>query len=302
MQQSLTKSDFTSLSTWLRERIIALQHVLDRTTVALGSKATSESVHGVRVAARRLRALLHAFRRELDSRSVKQYQRELKSLTHDLEAAREADVTRGAIAQMTKDGNANIRMEAHALHERAADGCLSALKRLRSRVAAAPWGRRLSALRRLSMRASLVTVNDEPAATAIIRRGNGARRRLRRALCRAGKNAERLHRLRLKVKEVRYLLEVSGVKTPLAVQSELKSLQHLQDCLGDMHDEEKLCESLRARRMPRRATRSLIEELERRKHGRFKSFKRCRKHLMKRWHDLDGPSRGCATAVRRAAR
>ncbi len=275
-------SDTTSLSARLCERIIALQRVLDRTAAALRSKATPEHIHAVRVAARRLRALLHAFRRELESRSVKLYRRELKELTHDLEGAREAYVTRCAITQLTKEGSANIRIETGALRERVADEYLSALQRLRSRVAAASWRRRLSTLRRLSMRASLVPVNDEPAAIAIIRRVNRARRRLARALGHAGKDPRRLHRLRLKVKQVRYLLEDSSVKTLLAAKSELKDLQRLQDCLGDMHDEENLRESLRAGRVPRRATHSIIEELERRKHGRFKEFKKCRKDLMKR--------------------
>lgn len=280
-------SDATSLSTRLRERIIASQHALDRTAAALSSKATPKRIHEVRVAARRLRALLQAFRRELDSRSVKQYRWELKVLTHDLETAREADVARRAIAQLAKDGGANVRIEADALREPVADEYRSALQHLRSRVAAASWRRRLLRLRLLSMRASLVPVDDEPAAATIMRRINRARRRLRLALCRAGKNAKRLHRLRLKVKQVRYLLEDSGVKTPLAAESELKGLRHLQDCLGDMHDEEKLCESLRAGRMLRRATHSLVEELERRKHGRFKEFKKGRKDLMKRWRDLN---------------
>jgi CHAD domain-containing protein len=279
-------SDTTSLSAQLRERIIALQHALNRTAVALRLKATPENIHNVRVAARRLRALLRAFRRELDSRSVKQYRRELKALTHDLEAAREAHVTKSAIAQLTKEGSANTRLGAGALHERVADEYLSAVKRLRSRVAAASWRRRLSTLERLSVRASLVPVNDEPASILLLRRVNRARRRLRLALRHAGKNPMRLHRVRLKVKQVRYLLEDSGVKTPLAAESELKGLQHLQDCLGDMHDEENLCESLRARRMPRRATQSIIEELERRKHRRFKEFKKCRKDWLKQWHDL----------------
>jgi CHAD domain-containing protein len=287
MQQSRTFSDAMSLSSLLRGRIIALQHVLDRGAATLGSKTTAERIHGVRVAARRLRALLHAFRRDLDARSVKQYRRELKALTHDLETARDADVTRCAIAQMTKEGGARIRIEAGALRERVADEYLSALRRLRSRVAAASWRRRLSRLQRLSTRASLVPVNDEPAAIAILRRVNRARRRLRPALCHAGKDVGRLHRLRLKVKQVRYLLEDSGMKAPLAAKPELKVLRRLQDCLGDMHDEENLREWLRATRSPRRATHVLIEELERRKHGRFKELKKCRKDLIKRWRDLD---------------
>jgi len=287
MQLSRTFTDAMSLSARLRERIIALQHALDRTATALRLKATPEKIHDVRIAARRLRALLHAFRRELDSRSVKQYRRELKGLTHDLEAAREAHVTKSAIAQLTKVGSSNIRIEAGALHERVADEYLLAVQRLRTRVAAAPWRRRLSKLQRLSIRPSLVPMNGEPAAIAILRRVNRAHRWLRLALCHAGKNPKRLHRLRLKVKQVRYLLEDSGVKTPLATESELKGLRLLQDCLGDMHDEENLRESLRNRRMPRRATHGLMDELRRRKRGRYEEFKKGRKDLMKRWHDLD---------------
>ncbi len=286
MQQSPV-SDDSSLSSQLSERIIALQHALDRTAEALRLRATPKRIHDVRVAARRLRALLHAFRRELESRSVNQYRRKLTALTHDLETAREAHVTRRQIAQLAREGSATVRIEANALYGRVENEYLSALRRLRSRVAAAPWQGRLSRLRRLSMRETLVPANDEPAAGTIIQRVNHARRRLRHALGHAGKNAKRLHRLRLRVKRVRYLLEDIGAKPPLAAQSELKSLQRLQDCLGDMHDEENLRESLRARRMPRRATHTIVGELERRKRERFKEFKLFRKELMKRWHDLN---------------
>ena len=295
MQQSRTfsnrsgagGSDDASLSTLLRERISTLQFALDRTAAVLTLKATPKRIHDVRIAARRLRALLHAFRRDLDPRSVRQYRQKLRALTHDLEAAREADVTRRAIAQLQKEGCAVIRIEADALREEVADRYSSTLQRLRSQVATASWRRRVSSLQRLSIRASLVPVNGEPAAIAVNRRVNRARRRLRLALRRAGKNVKRLHRLRLRVKYVRYLLEDDiGAKTPLAADSELRCLRRLQDCLGDIHDEENLRDSLRARRMPGRATHGIVEELGRRKREHFKEFKKCRRDLMKRWRDV----------------
>lgn len=279
--------DTTSLSARLRERIIALQRVLDRAAAALRSRTTPENIHAVRVAARRLRAYLHAFHRDLDSRLVKRYRRKLKGLAYELEAAREAYVMRCAITQLTKKGSANIHVGTGALREWVGDEYISALQRLRSRVAAASWRRRVSILRRLSIRASLVPVNNRPAAVAILQRVNRARRRLQLALCRAGKDPRRLHRLRLKIKQVRYLLEDSGVEAPLAEESEVKGLQRLQDCLGDMHDEENLRESLCARRLPHRATRSIIEELMRRKHGRFREFKKRREELTNLWRALD---------------
>ena len=209
MQQSRTfsdrngpdLSDATSLSARLRERIIALQHALDRTAAALRSRATPTRIHGVRVAARRLRELLHALFRQLDSRSVKQYRRELKALTHDLEVVRQADVTRCAIAQLAKEGGSNIRSEAEALQEPVADEYLSALQRLRSRVAGAAWRRRLWKLQGLSMRASLAPLNDEPAAVAITRRVNRAQRRLRLAIVPHQQKSQATARLSLKVRD-----------------------------------------------------------------------------------------------------
>lgn len=274
------------MSARLRERIIALQRGLDRAAAALTSQATPKRIHTVRVAARRLDALLHAFHCQLDSRSVKRYRRSLKALIRDLEAAREADVSRRAIAHLTKEGGVHVRTEGDALREQSTNEYLWALQRLRSQVADAPWQRRLSSLQRLSKRESLVPVNDESAAGTIIRRVNHARRGLRRAMRHAGKNANRLHRLRLKVKRVRYLLEDIGAKAPLSsAETELKGLQRLQDCLGDMHDEENLRDSLRVRRMPRRATH-IIEELKRRKLAHFKVFNKCRKAMTKRWRHL----------------
>jgi hypothetical protein len=83
------------------------------------------------------------------------------------------------------------------------------------------------------------------------------------------------------------VLAGSGATPTLSAELELKALQHLQDCLGDMHDEENLRQSLRARRMPRRATRSIVEELERRKDARFKEFRKFRNEMLERWRDLD---------------
>jgi hypothetical protein len=54
--------------------------------------------------------------------SVRQYRLKLRELTHDLEAAREADVTRRAISQLQKEGRAGIRIEADALRGEVAEG------------------------------------------------------------------------------------------------------------------------------------------------------------------------------------
>jgi CHAD domain-containing protein len=230
-------SEDARLSGWLRERIISLQRTLDRTAAALRSKPTPGRIHDVRVAARRLRALLRTFRRELHPHLVRKYRAKLKALTHDLEAAREADVARRAVAQLAGEGRADVRREAGGLRDQVAEEYRSARQRLRSRVVAVSWECRLSSLRRLSMCASLVPVSDEPAATAILRQVDHARRRLRFALRRAGKTTARLHRLRLKVKRTRYLMEDGSVGRVPVAPAELRGLRRLQDCLGDLHDD-----------------------------------------------------------------
>jgi CHAD domain-containing protein len=282
--EPMETSGATNLSVHLRHEVEVLHHRVAHAAAALATSVRPSAVHNTRVAARRLRVFLQAYRREFDSAAAKQFKRALVRLTHDLAAAREADVTRRAIAQLTRSPHTIVARQSRALRERAAREYNLSVSRLRLTVVAAPWQQRLIDLRRLSMLSSLVKESDALAVTVTNRLVKRRRQRLRDALRHAGKSPKRLHRIRLKVKALRYLLEDCLPRTVIARNAEVRRLRQLQDCLGELHDEENLLKALRAEPTRRHAAHVMCDGLEARKKQHLHEFKSHRKDLLQVWH------------------
>lgn len=282
--EAMKTSGATSLSVHLRHEVEVLHHRVEHAAAALTISVTPSAVHNTRVAARRLRVFLQAYRGEFDSAAAKQFKRALVRLTQDLEAAREADVTRRAIVQLTRSPHTIVARQSRALRERAAREYTLSVARLRLTVAAAPWQQRLIHLRRLSMLSSLVKENDALAVTVTNRLVKRRRQRLRDSLHHVGKSPKRLHRIRLKVKALRYLLEDCLSRTAIARNTELKRLRQLQDCLGELHDEENLLKTLRADQTRRHAARVMCDGLEAKQKQHLHDFKSHRRELLQLWH------------------
>jgi triphosphatase len=280
------KADQANLSVHLRRQVAILQGRLDRTAAALEAAPTPAAIHATRVAARRLRALLQGYSRELDSNGRKQYRRELKELTSALAPAREAEVARRLIRRLTGDRGANGGGDFRALYELARRRSESEMGALHAAMADTAWRKRLIRLRQLSELPSLVKENTQTAADAKRRLVKQRRRRLRAALDDAGSNPEKLHRIRLKIKAMRYLLEGILSKSSIEKDREMRRLREIQNCLGDLHDGENLVKALRvAEPTHRMAALLLREKLERRKHRQVQAFKKHRKALNRLWDD-----------------
>jgi CHAD domain-containing protein len=277
-------SSATSLSVYLRREVEALHGSVDHAAAALARSVTPSGVHDTRVAARRLRVLLQVYRGAFDSAAAKPFKRALARLAYDLEPARDADVTRRAIENLTRNPHTLAARQSRALREHAAREYALAVARLRLTVAAAPWRRRLLNLQRLSILSSLVKENDAAAMTETNRLVEKRRRRLREALGHAGKDPKRLHRIRLKIKSLRYLLENCLSKAAIVRNAELRRLRQLQGCLGDLHDEENLLETLRTNRTRPDAAGVLRDVLKARKKRHLQEFKSHRNHLLHLWH------------------
>jgi triphosphatase len=283
-------TDATSISAHLRHEVKVLHQRVDRAAAALATSAAPSAVHDTRVAARRLRVLLQAYRREFDAVAAKQFKRALVHLVRDLEAAREADVTRRTIEGLTRNPRTGAGRQSLGLRERAAREYASSVSRLQATVAAAPWQQRLIDLRRLSVLAALVKENRASAMTVMTRLVRRRRRRLRDALRRVGKDPKRLHKIRLKIKALRYLLEDRLSQTAIARSAELRRLAQLQDCLGELHDEENLLEALRAGQIRRDAARLICKGLKARKKKHLREFKSRRHELLQLWRGAVGAS------------
>jgi len=72
-------------------------------------------------------------------------------------------------------------------------------------------------------------------------------------------------------------------KRAIAKNTELKLLRQIQNCLGDMHDEENVLKTLRAEPRDRETARNLCEKLKLQKCRRLHAFKRHRQALTRLW-------------------
>ncbi len=233
-------------------RLVALRQ-LDEVRAALaraGDPGDEEAVHDVRVALRRLRSSLGAYRPLLDEEAARRGLERAGKLAGQMGDARDAEVRIAWLERALKGAKPSARK---ALDELA--------KELRARLALGRaravegLGDRFEALE-AELRASLLTYPAQVAparptaapsfALAVHDALRDAAEELERALeAVTGPGDVRAeHEARIDAKRVRYVLE--PVRTLLeGCAPVLAELRRLQDLLGDRHDRAELCDVLR---------------------------------------------------------
>jgi CHAD domain-containing protein len=220
-------------------RAVALALLADATDAAAraGGAADADALHDFRVAVRRLRSTLRAWRPALGSSLRRKDLRRLRRVARATNAARDAEVTLDWLAEAGRGLAAPHRPAAEWLaarleHRRhhalgpAVEGSVQDFLRLAPRLArrlavedpgsadAVPFGLALAAL----VRAQAAEVEE--------------------ALARAGSPADavRAHRARIEEKRLRYLLEPLAGVPALDAAGAVKSLKRMQDALGALND------------------------------------------------------------------
>lgn len=223
------------------------QHLVSLLKAMPAAQAGDEtSVHEARVASRRLREALPVLGARADVHALDRAERRVRRLTRALGPVRELDVTLLLLAELDGKGAAVPR----------------ALGRVRDTVTAERLERRRemleeitpSRLNQLRKRLVKVATPDSPAVPpadelAEARRQAGKRaRHLRAAIEHAGGIylADRLHRVRVAAKKLRYALEIQRELTHSRTTARLNRLKTQQDLLGRMHDLEILIDRTRA--------------------------------------------------------
>jgi CHAD domain-containing protein len=219
----------------IQQMLATLQESLDHRLAALSRDPTPAAVHDTRTSIRRLRAALRAMKRQLHPLLRRRYLAALQDLTLDLEAVREADVREVLVKDLLERHSVIDHEHTDALIATLVEQHVQSRRDLRILMNAAPWQQRQAEIEACSRRVCRVA-NTDPAARligdAIARR----HRRLRRALRHIGHKPRKLHRLRLRIKETRYLEEVFGPLLSMSQERELQRLRQLQDRLGEFHD------------------------------------------------------------------
>jgi CHAD domain-containing protein len=192
-----------------------------------------EDLHQVRVATRRLRAFLRAARPIVDETWAERLRAELAWLGSSLGPARDLDVMlerlTGEIAALDDDAWLAQPLLAHLEAERVA---------ARETVVAA-----LSSARYLELLDQLETVDTTPIpagrkGATLAELAAAELRRARRAAARATHHPtdDELHALRIRVKRVRYALELAAHEVGTPGERAVDAAKALQDILGDHQD------------------------------------------------------------------
>ena len=237
-------------------RVVSLALLADVTDAAarLGDGADEEALHDFRVAMRRLRSTLRAWRPVLGDALRKKDERRLRKIARATNSARDSEVLLGWLGEVLGDMAES--------HRRAARWVASRVEQRRLRpdpVAQEKLGRlalRLSS--RLSRGGGPHRPEGETFASALTARVRAQARLLREALARVSSPEDVLHahRARIEGKRLRYLMEpLRG--TPLVDSgAAVQVLKSLQDLLGELHDAHVAASAIASARLEAAAERA----------------------------------------------
>lgn len=283
MSMSLSGREIT-VSVALRQYIRRMQRSLDHKLDTLSQSVTPAAVHACRTQTRRLRAILRTFRHAFKSAALARYEKILRQLTLDLGSVRSADVEQQIISRVAEDQCIPKEDGLEELRAIAAHTRSRAVSDLKAKMIDEAWPRRLERLRRASSNPSLIVESQQPMGVMIARILRRRRRRLRRQLRAHQRSPRALHKLRLKVKILRYLLERCA-PNEATVRAEMKQLRLLQDRLGEFHDEWSLRHRLT--RQPRylRANIDICARLRDRRDELLRSIDKHQNRLLRIWEE-----------------
>jgi CHAD domain-containing protein len=225
----------------LRQRLVSLLQAMP------AAQAGDEtSVHQARVASRRLREALPVLGARADEDKLDRVQRRVRRITRALGPVRELDVTLSLLAELEGKGAAPVRAI-----ERVRKAVIDERQKRRREMLDEITPSRLDKLTRRLVRvaapAPRTHVPRNALAEAAMQSAQRARN-LKAAIERAGGIylADRLHRVRVEAKKLRYALEIQRELAKSRSAAGLNRLKTEQDLLGRMHDLEILIDKARA--------------------------------------------------------
>jgi CHAD domain-containing protein len=203
----------------------------------------SDSVHGMRIATRRLSAALSTYRKLLDPGAVAHLRRELKWLAGALGPARDAQVMHTRLRRLLDEEPAELVIGPISLRvDEALEADFEAAQReVVSALGSDRYARLLDALATLLADPPLTPRASRPAHKTIPALVDKSRRRLRRAVevTSGTEGPERdaaLHEVRKCAKRLRYASEVATPIRPKRAVRLAHAAHDLQRILGDHHD------------------------------------------------------------------
>lgn len=257
-----------------------LQQSLNARLKALSGEASPDAVHEARISIRRMRGALRALKVCFDLPVRKRHLKALRRLAQDLDPIREADTREPVIRELMERGAFIGPEQASQLLIVVTEQRERSRRELQQRVQTEVWKQRLSELERTGLEQSLAATMGS-SMTAIGDLIARRRRRLCRALRHIDGRPRKLHRLRLRIKEIRYLEEDVGTLLHSPREHDLIQLRRLQNRLGEFHDNWCLRKWLRSQYIPQPIVKHLRVAIGARQAQLLKSIARLSKRVRK---------------------
>ncbi len=224
----------------LRQRLVSLLKAMPA-----AQAGDQMSVHQARVASRRLREALPLLGVRADADALDRADKRVRRITRALGPVRELDVTLLLLAELRRKKAAPLRA-IERVREAVSE---ERLKRRRDMLAEIKPSR-IDKLRKRLVRVATPASRPVARSSALAEANAQAASRaadLRAAIDRAGGIylADRLHRVRVAAKKLRYALEIQRELTKSRSTAQLNRLKVQQDLLGRMHDLEILIDRAR---------------------------------------------------------
>lgn len=203
-------------------------------TLAAKSGPTKRRVHGLRVATRRAEAALAGFASVIDEKAARKIRRALKQLRRSAARARDADVALPTLEEQARQAAAKQRDAAAKLLSGAKTERREAYADVARMAKGFPRRRFEKLVRRLVERSALMALEPRVAARQSV---HDAVAQVRQQAEAGLTSDEHLHRLRLRVKRLRYVIELfDGLLRGEAVDTAVARLRELSDALGAVSD------------------------------------------------------------------
>jgi CHAD domain-containing protein len=283
------------LRSYAHETSVRFIDVLYENYAKLGADENIEHLHDMRVASRRLRETYSVFAPFYEASRLKKTGLQVKRLTRTLGLSREMDVNFELLQEFSPPAKPLIQVAHEHLLEIAAQD----QQKVRRRVMKSLKKMRIKGLRGDFLKGAKVVLNRQAVAEEAGMGDPGmesnkfwewatdlACGKLKaleefRELQAVPENDGRLHQLRIRIKKLRYTLEICSPLLQNRFQESIESAKRLQDLLGKIHDYGVLLEHLSRHRdhleqaaRPRLAAgcQSLIQSLSGRKQTFYPQF------------------------------
>jgi CHAD domain-containing protein len=217
-----------------REAIVFGSGALERYRAAAGVGET-EPIHQLRVTARRLRASLQLFGRVIHAAYVRTIERDLAWMAQAAGGAREPEITAGIFRSRAGKLDPALAASLETIHTTLSRERSEKLKQLSKVVESKRYRRILERLEHPRLR-------RVDADSLLAQRAASMLRPIARAVGRAGTDLDQssapitIHRLRVRVKRLRYAIEMLSGLGGKRCRKLLVRLEGLQELLGDLND------------------------------------------------------------------